>query len=438
MFAAARPSMGALLILMIGCGSPPETWQQTVDRYAQLSAAKSRSDASLQAALAKIEAAGHTPQGLIAPMVADESNTAVALQEASSDTQRQRLYKPLEAAIPSSSESVSQALRNPELVQRLRNELRRGMFLKAGIEKADARLECRFEDRIDRGFYAKLRFLDDVAIATRMALAEALVATSEGDLARALPQMGQASRWIQRLAPVRRVSGRVLMARLREDWLMATAAISQHERVQSYDQEQLYRLLLEQINNWPEDSYSLIGDRAITLHAYEAVRDGNLATLTTAEERAELEASGRWAALNALTAEQIDRDQTEYLTLMEEVLTLVERPYHQVVTELATRFDRFSTTGEARQVAPIASELFVADLPVVVVRMAEDRARSEAWALALAMAAQIDLPPFRTSPYTGSDYEIRRAPNSLSVIHAADLEPAIVRLPVERRPEPSR
>jgi hypothetical protein len=83
-----------------------------------------------------------------------------------------------------------------------------------------------------------------------------------------------------------------------------------------------------------------------------------------------------------------------------------------------------------------AARLFLPNVEKGQKQQAEDRARTEAWANALALARGSQNPPFRISPVTGEPYRVTEETTRVSVWSGNTLDrPAIVPVSADRKQE---
>ncbi|CAN0334987.1 unnamed protein product [Ectocarpus sp. 4 AP-2014] len=128
-----------------------------------------------------------------------------------------------------------------------------------------------------------------------------------------------------------------------------------------------------------------------------------LGQLLTVEEHKRLKEDGQLKRIQSASPETIYADENRYLQAISRLIQAAE----------LAQSDRLGAIEEAFGVvnrAPglFAGPLFLQDLPEALRVVAEDRARVEAWTLALSAAAELKPPPFRTSPLSGEEYVAER------------------------------
>lgn len=406
-----RRALASLLALLgcLSCGAPTDDLSEKVARFARLSGAKESPTPGLADAVRQIEAAGEGPQQLVRPPATD-GNAATALAKALDDATRLELLPQLEElAWPAGGEySARQVALARELLAK------RGALLDE-VTDAGRAPRCEFDVRHDLGYFGKLAFLDDVAVAARLHMLAALVALRDDQGPAACDHLESAARWLGSLAEERRIEARLLAAQLRGEWLrVVSEAVTRPATLA--EAQRLYAVLAGWLRAWPPDRRALVGDRAVTLHAYEAIRAGMLENILTTEEQHSLGDQGVLSAMRAMDDAAIDSDELAYLRAMETIIASSDQPLFQRADGLRTLFDRFEPGGEGARAAPLAAHLFLKDLPRALERMARDRARCEAWAIAIAAAAGFDMPPYAANPVNGDDYQVHRQTSALRVI----------------------
>ena len=206
--------------------------------------------------------------------------------------------------------------------------------IRRAVRAADQAPYCVFNVQTDRGYFADMRFLDDAAIAARLHIAAAAPALATDQMSLVLEEVEGAVRWIDRLAAVGRIEARLLAAQLRGEAITVIEAAADRPAVQRADFEQFYELLRGSLDDWPLESAPLVGDRAVALHTYEAIRAGLFDELVTPEEKQMLEARGLLRSMQSLGATQIDSDQLAYLGAMRALIGTTTKPHYQRIEQI--------------------------------------------------------------------------------------------------------
>lgn len=399
--------------LTAGC-EPTETIHDRIRACAGLPGASASQNTELQTLVAAIRSTGGTPDQLDPPTLGGASdpgaNAGAALAECLNDGLRWRLSPLVEDLMAGRHVALTGDEKDAATAgAAIDGFLRRNSDLRAKLSTAAERPRCVFDAGFQWGYFAGLRFVDDSGLATRIALLEAVAAGRDEDAVRVWSALDRSLRWAQWLSRVRRVEPRVLAATLRAEALATVQQLAATRAVERQTAEILYGRLRDALAAWPADSRMLRGDRAVAMHSYEAIRIGLLDRLLTADERRALEDRGELSRLERATPEQIDRDEVNYLNAIATMLGadgaegVSEPPFY----ERRTRFEKAIDTAT---VAPnlFAERLFLADIVEAQRLAARDRARCEAWCIALSAASDLKTPPFRTNPATGRDYSVVR------------------------------
>ncbi|MEM6654884.1 MAG: hypothetical protein AAF596_03690 [Planctomycetota bacterium] len=398
----------AVAWLVVGCGARIDPQDTLIRGFADAAGAKASPSVDLRDAIAAVEQANGLPDQLVRSEIAPADNAAVLLADQFNDLLRSALVAPVERWLDRERFrfDAEELTRIERLVDRHADRIKQ---LVAAAERPDAR----FPIAAGYGFFASTAYLDDAAIACRFELLTAALRLNEGSVAGATAPLARAAKWIGWLSVEPRLEPRLMAARLRGEWLRAVEAIAEHPSASLADYETLRRVLVEWLDAWPDDARAIAGDRAATVHAYEAIRAGLLDDLATDDERFRLQERGV-VVDQPLASEIVDADQLAYLRSVGKVIALDRRPYFERADRQQTVSDLLMGAG-ADDGAPLAEELFLPGLPTALETFAIDRAGCELWALALSSAGGFRLPPQRVNPHSGEPYQVERLPRSLLV-----------------------
>lgn len=380
-------SLASLVTFAMGCAKRP-AFDEQVRALAKLPAASASQNTELreQLAILRQQQGGPdqlNPAGFTTPA---DQNAAAQLGEVFSDMFRKQIGPKLEELVDSGELS-------PTLLETHAPSLRK-------LEQAASCSVCRFSIDSTVGYFAAMRYLDDVALASRFELLRSRQAAAEGDGAAAMSAWRRGMRWCHWLARVPRVSSRVQAATLRAE-LLNELALQLDQRIYGrYEAEQVYGLLRDQLTDWPSDRQMLRGDRAMVVHAYEAIRAGFLNKMVTLDERKRLRSAGVYEQLVNPNPKLIDRDQANYLRAIALLLDAADRPFHE---RERTQWQAETAARSAPNLA--AHTMFLQEIADAQLLAARDRSRCEVWCLALAASSDLVTPPFRTNPVNGEQYE---------------------------------
>ncbi|TWT47277.1 hypothetical protein [Botrimarina hoheduenensis] len=370
-----------------GCNRGP-TFDDQVRACAKLSGASNSENPQLRGLIGAVRQQRAGPEQLepLGFQPPRETNAAALLAEVFSDVFRKQLGEKL-LLLVNSDASPAELLKNhaPAIKK---------------IEEAGSLEMCRFSTDASLGYFAPLRYLDDVALAARFELLRSRHASELDNAATALECWRRGLRWCGWLGKVESVSARVLAATLRQELLLELQVQLETRLYGRYEAETIYGLLRDQLTDWPSDHRMLTGDRAMVLHAYEAIRTGLLDRMVTLEERKQLRAAEVYDRLMNPVPEELDQDEVNYLLAMDRLIGTTSGPYY-------TRRDAINEAHSLVTADPhlAAERMFFSGLPESLLLTARDRARCEAWCIALAVAAELVTPPFRENPVNGKPYE---------------------------------
>lgn len=394
---------GCLAGVLAGCGG--DRFEQRVVRCATPNLARESADPELLRLLAEVTQAKALARDLDGPLGPPDDNAAAALAACYSDELCVQMRPYVERL-------VIDATPSPERTEFLE---RNTLLVNKTAAAADLP-RCRFAVDHAFGFFGRMRFLDDAALAAHLLTLRAMDAARRAEpgsvaaVRLAVADLERALVTAHRLAMVRRVEARVLAASLR------TATLDNAERMLGTGvlgraaAEAVYGTLREQLADWPDNARMLVGERAMVVHAYEAIRGGMLDRVLTLDERKRLAEAGLLDRLRDAPAAALDADQADYLAAMRALIESADLPAEERQAGVA------AAIASARS-GPLlfAAPLFLVDVSDALDSAVEDRARCEAWTIALAGAADLRPPPFRVSPLSGEPYEAAREAGTIAV-----------------------
>ena len=272
------------------------------------------------------------------------------------------------------------------------------------IHQLIAQQEHGFEIQFTQGLAADMSFVDIATIANRLAAIVAAERLFRDDPPGAIVVLREMMGTINAIAEEKHVIPRIAAVHRRGEALRVLEAIANHPRATLEIHQQLARLIDDQLAAWPADASAWIGDRAIGLQMYELVRDGYLLSLLSVEEQGRLRREVGFDRLAKQVAENLDEDELFYAQAMRRAIGACERPYFQrlrifrdIDDELASRRDTL--------IYPLVADLILwRDVQEGQRLQALDRARCEAWSLALAESTAAPRPTHLINPLSGTRY----------------------------------
>ncbi len=399
-----------LSVLGGGCGRQQQPPPLGPEDYGKLAGLKATNHRALQEELARVVEDRGTPELLSQSGVAAEENAADGLLDLFPDKRVESLLETSRAIMPL-GEFRFEPLRLQKAIRFRQKYDAQRVRARAALERP----KCDFGIQFLAGYLADLKFIDVLWICARLEAFQAAESLSTGKVDEAVESLRVMLRMASCLAAEKCAQTRLEAAYLRTEAFVVLQAIVKRERTTRRHLEKLQEIVDGHLKDWASDADAWIGDRAAGMHAYELVRNGQLAELLTAEEMEEFSKDGNPGDFAAAAMRTVNQDELYYLTTMRTIIAGCDKPYYA----RAKLFDAIAGELQARRNS--------ADFPLVAARMllpdvrgghatqAQDRANWEAWALALSAATGRKLPSFRINPLTGAAYDLAKYENSVVV-----------------------
>jgi len=354
----------------------------------ELPALKSTRNTSLRDEYNRIVQAKGTPVRLTVEEVSDAANAASAISKLYDESLLTALDEKSSALYP---------------VDRFR---RRYEHLLEGFRLAMRRPRCDFYIDYRLGFFADMSFIDKAQVCFRLEAFSIAELLDQGDLHQAIGDLGRLFRLVSHLDHEKQLECRLIAAKLRAQALLIVEAIAHHPAAGKAELGALLEIVRQQLAAWPSDADAWIGERAQVMHSYELIRAGYLLDVLTAEELKTYTKDGTLERMAEVAENHLDEDELFYLESIREVIASCEMPFH----------DRWPTFREIRQrmheqrneesFPVFVALLFLSDVEDANRLLAEDRARTEAWAIALSLATDAPRPEYESSPIHGHEYDV--------------------------------
>ena len=288
--------------------------------------------------------------------------------------------------------------------------------------------DFQFSVSLSNGLLANLDVLDHAMFAHRLEALSAADLLAAGEPGAALLTVRNMLLIDKQLAAVPNVSARRAAARLRGEAFAVAAALVQHPRWSQALCGELRQTLEAQLLDWTADRVAWVGDRALGLHAYELVRDGQLMNILTAEEIAKLQGERNLDTFDQAVRLSLDDDEWFYLSTMRRVIASCSKSYYKrsaVFDETKRELDRLLDTP---RYPLFAANVLLPNLEAVHREQAIDRARCEAWVIALRAVAGLTVDSQVPNPVTGETYNVTRDADTVIVsdLTAKQTGPAVV------------
>ncbi len=288
---------------------------------------------------------------------------------------------------------------------------------------------------VSDGLLADLSLLDHARLAHRLEALTAADVLTGGQPSAVLLPLRNMLRIDACLASITNVSARLAAARLRAEALEVVAALVKHPRCSRVICDELLRIFANQLDHWTADRVAWVGDRALGLHAYEMVRDGQLMNILTADEIAQLEKDGDLVAFDEAVRRSLDDDEKFYLANMRRLIAACDKPFfarRETFDELDQTLNQLRNTSHF----PLfADKVLLPDVVAGQHEQALDRARCEAWALGLGAALGQKIDPTARNPVTGKLYDLARQEDAIVIgnLDGQDIKEPALTIPIPPR-----
>lgn len=401
--------LAAAAIQAAGCGptSSEPSLDEVADResYGKLPGLAAVPDQDLRAEYARIVEEGGAPEQLASPPPADEENVAAGLRDLFPPDKIDSILDEANLIVPPPRLGFEY---DPVRLQRAVAFWKRYEPQWQEAREALARPKCDFGLQHMRGQAADLTFVNVVWIAARLEFFHAADRLQQDDLDAATRSLENVLRLAACLAGEKHIHPRGQAVFLRSEALWLLEAIVRRPKVQRKHLEGLFNLVQNQLAHWPGDAGAWVGDRAQGMHTYEMVRDGRLMELLQPADIARMGGRDSERDLAGAAQRTVNSDELYYLRVMRRVIDACADPYYRraaLFQDIRTDLQQKHGTGEFPLVAGYVLLPGVAEAQAI---QARDRALCEGWALALANAAGLALPPYRANPVTGLPYKVVR------------------------------
>ncbi|MFV1965086.1 MAG: hypothetical protein ACC628_06655 [Pirellulaceae bacterium] len=424
--------LGLLLCMcgLIGCGKTGEEplgIPADLARYATLPHLQETHHPALQSELSRIICAKGTPallQSSSAARPADATGSGkIDGQGPESPTGLADVFSPeAVAAITSRLERIfpTDNLEFSGLKLREAIELRQtydGLRQRARQKLADP--EFRFAVQHSYGLALDTTFVDTARVASRLEAIHAVESLHRDAPRGALEPLAIMLQIAEAMGRVKHVVPRIAAVQRRAEAFRLLEAIVTHARCEVSDQRRLATMLRGQLDRWPPDKDAWIGDRAQGMHTYELIRDGYLLSVLSHEEIRQYRREVGIAKLGKMVAANLDQDELFYLKAMRKVIEISDSPFEQRQKFFRTMANDLEQLRATPAYPLVADQILLLDIESGHRLQALDRARCEAWWLALSLAVNDPVDEDLVNPLTGIRYIIERRPSRI-VVDAID------------------
>lgn len=197
-------------------------------------------------------------------------------------------------------------------------------------------------------------------------------------------------------------------AYIRENALDTVQYLVRHPQFNLHDANRVRNMLDAQILDWPSDGLVFAGERTASVWVYEQVRRGRLMEVLAQQDLAVLQQLGPLVNVERSVTEHINADELYYLTRMSEIIFICQKDFFERIPLLERWENELASLRNDLDKLPIlADSVLLRDVRTVMHHLAIDRARTEAWVLALAAATRLPSDHITVHPVTGQPYSVR-------------------------------
>jgi hypothetical protein len=266
-----------------------------------------------------------------------------------------------------------------------------------------------------RGMALDTAFMDTAQVACRLEAIQAAEALHRDAPRGAFEPLGAMLQITEALGRLKHTVPRIAAVHLRGEVFHVMEAMVAHDKFEASDRQRLAAMLRGQLDRWPPDKDAWIGDRAQGMHTYELIRDGYLLSILSIEEIRQYRNEVGIEKLGQLIAQNVDYDEYFFLRTMRRAIEACEKPF----AERKTLFRSMATEMEQMRATPsypvLADQLLLPNMESGHRLQALDRARCEAWWIALALSVNEPVDDHLVNPLTGLPYIIERLPTRVVV-----------------------
>ena len=406
-------------LVALGCSDSPRAADDVVEisQYSRLPGLAATHNQALREELARLRSERATPD-LLARRVHQRGvtlpgnprfNGVIAIEQALPENIRPSFLADVQRVYPQHRFEFDQ--RRLQRASEIRANYRPQLF---ALQQLVKRSDLEFSWDPTQGLGDELPFIELAHAGNRMMALVVADLIEHGRLSEAVDSLIPLFRMAQALGEVRHLVPRIAAVHMRREILEIARAICQHSNVDREIQRQLQQQLTAQVAQLPPDGDAWIGDRAAGLHLYELIRDGYLLSVLTYDELKKFRDEVGIEQLGELVAKNLDNDELFYLETMRKTIEACQQPFYQRLSQLHEIKRNLENLRQGSDYPFVADHFLLKELVVGQRLQALDRARLEAWQLALrsAIDGQADS---TTNPMTGHPFILDIQPDRVIV-----------------------
>lgn len=263
--------------------------------------------------------------------------------------------------------------------------------------------------------------IDSVRVYLLLEELEVAKSLENRDMAAAMKSILYMLRLVEMLAQSKFLDARIEAAFHRESVLYILQTLVLDPDFGRAEAQTLILVFRDQLLKWPPDSRVWISERAACLRDYDLIRRGKISEALHDDEIQELQNLNVFGVENDPAKKggsligkvayykkaDVDRDQEQYLKMMREILESCTKPFYARIETLNRISDQIYARKGTKEYLALAT-IFLRGIRSGMQRQAEDRARVDAWYLALASALDRPIKEGALDPVLGAPYYITR------------------------------
>ena len=337
-------------------------------------------DPSVQAEMSRITAEGGLPRQMQEAedqLAANEDLSAAFFDVFDSDWQLQSLQESLVKIWPAGDLDFGDAL--PRARKLIAEHQDRRRILREGLRSPNTRFRLDFT----QGFGSDLRWLTATDVLARMEAIEIDNAVSNQQPEQAIESLDIMFRLARKLDEAPQLIPRLQSVEIRRLALKGIQRVASSASATETTREYLLGMLERQLALWVDEAQAWKGDRAIGMHVYEMVRDGGYLSLLTDQELNELDARRERIDRAYVVLRNIDIDELYFLETMRLAIEMSRVPFYERLKIWNERFETLDEWRGGHKFPRVAADMMFQAFTTAQQRIGRDRARCEAWRMAL-------------------------------------------------------
>ncbi|MCL2349178.1 MAG: hypothetical protein FWC50_13075 [Planctomycetaceae bacterium] len=177
------------------------------------------------------------------------------------------------------------------------------------------------------------------------------------------------------------------------------------------DASKTLNILQHQLKVWDSDALAFAGEQTSGVWLYEVARKGKLLQALSTHDIEILQKLGTLSTVEAEIRRKINEDEIYYLKKMEIVLQSCDEEYYLRIKNIREIDDELDSLRGRAEYPILAGSILLRDIRPCMRIMAEDRARCEAWVVALSESLGMTPQEITVDPIRGKRYPVQRLPD---------------------------